>query len=88
MEEEQLSSILTGFLRTFVPTLVGAVATWLATMGILVEPTAQNALVSGIILFLASALTSGYYLLVRSLAQKWPVLEILLGSKQTPTYKG
>ena len=31
--------------------------------------------------------TAVYYLIVRTLAKKWPFLEILLGSRKTPEYK-
>lgn len=87
MEESQVNSLVTGFLRTFVPSLVGAFVGWLATLGVLIEPTATNALASGIILFAGALLTSAYYLVVRLLAKKFPILEVLLGSKKTPEYK-
>lgn len=82
-----MDSIFTGFLRTIVPALVGGFVAWLATVGILVEPSVENSLASAIILFLGSILTGLYYLTVRWLATKFPWLEKLIGSSKTPEYK-
>jgi len=70
--------------RTYVPVGVGALLTWLLSLGVNVGAEAQVGLVTG-----GTALvTAMYFTLASALQRKWPVAgRFLLGSKATPTYE-
>lgn len=67
-------------IRTIVPVAVGGVLGWLAVIGLQIDQAGQE----GLAIFIAGTLTAAYYTAVRWLGQKYPGVEILLGSKQTP----
>jgi len=69
--------------RTYVPAGVGALFTWLLSLGIDVGAQAQV----GLITFGTAMFTGLYYTVASALQRKWPVTgRFLLGSKQAPTY--
>lgn len=70
-------------IRTYVPSGVGALATWLLSLGIDVGAEAQVGLVT-----FGTALTTGVYFTAASAIQrKWPLAgRFLLGSSKAPTY--
>ena len=67
-------------IRTYVPVLVGIVATWLISLGVDVD-TAQLAVA------ITSLATALWYALVRLVAQKWPQVGWLLGYQKAPVYE-
>lgn len=78
-----MSDQLTSYIRTLVPTLVGAIIAFLAEKGINVPidiQTATTALLTALFAVL-------YYIIVRKLESKWPKLGVLLGVPSAPTYK-
>lgn len=66
--------------RTVVPTIVGALFTWLASFGLIVPEEGKIGL-SG---FLFVLFTGVYYLLVRLLEERYPQIGILLGFAKSP----
>jgi hypothetical protein len=66
--------------RTFVPTVVGALFVWLASFGIEVPEDGRVGLTS----FLFVLFTGLYYLVVRLLEERFPQLGILLGFAKSP----
>jgi hypothetical protein len=62
--------------RTIVPYVVGLAVTLAARWGINLEPSAE---LTGALTVVIGAV---YYVAVRLLAKRWPVLERLLGSRQ------
>ena len=77
-----MTNYVTRLVRTYVPIIVGAFAAWLLTIGIEIDSDTQ----AGIIVALTGLLQAVYYTLVTLIAKKFPKLEVLLGSKQTPEY--
>lgn len=69
-------------IRTAVPTLVGALAAWSATIGIELDETTKSALA----VFLTGAFGTVYYAGVRWVASKVPWAEWLLGYPAVPVY--
>jgi hypothetical protein len=77
----QLSDFIIAQIRTWVPAIVGAALTWLASFGLdlwTVEAEWVSALTA---LFIGV-----YYLLVRVLAEKWGWFGYLLGYNKAPSY--
>jgi len=74
---------LTAQIRTYVPSAVGAVVTWLALRGVELSGDTQLLLVT-----LGTGLVTGlYYTAASALQRKWPTTgRYLLGSKKAPTY--
>jgi hypothetical protein len=71
--------------RTYVPVGVGALLTWLLSLGINLGAEAQV----GLIAFGTALITAAYYTAASALQRKWPMTgRFLLGSKQAPTYVG
>jgi hypothetical protein len=70
-------------IRTYVPSGVGALISWLALRGVEVTSDHKLLLVTG-----STALATGLYFTAASAVQrKWPSIgRLLLGSKKTPTY--
>ena len=76
------SNFATSLIRTYVPIIVGALASYLLTLGVEIDADAQL----GLVLFLTALLQGGYYLLVRVLERRYPKLGLLLGSESQPKY--
>ena len=77
-----MNDFVTSIIRTYVPILVGAAITWLATKGIEVEENVKLQLVAG----LTGLVSAVYYGAVRLLEQRWGTFGLLLGSRKTPKY--
>jgi len=78
-----MNNYFTSLIRTVVPIVVGALVTWLVTLGVQIDAETQTGLIVG----LTGLLTAVYYTVVRLLEKKWPKLGILLGKATTPDYK-
>lgn len=74
-----VSDYLVSIVRTFVPAVVGYVIAVLTGLGIDVDPTALEVVVTGLVV-------GGYYALVRALEKVNPWFGVLLGWVATPTY--
>lgn len=74
---------VTAAIRTAVPYAVGYLSTLLVSNGVEVPAEAETAL-GALLTFL---LGSAYYIVVRLAAQRFPVLEWLLGSPRAPRYE-
>ena len=77
-----MNDALVSLIRTYVPIGVGAVLSWLLTLGITVDDSAQAGLIAGI----TAVVTASYYALVRLAELRFPWLGVLLGTKRQPTY--
>lgn len=77
-----MSDLLASLIRTWVPIGVGALISWLVTLGIEVDPATE----SGLIVGLTGLITAGYYTLVRLLEKKYPWVGVLLGKPAQPEY--
>lgn len=77
------NNFVTSLIRTYVPIGVGALASYLLTLGIDLDANAQL----GLVTFLTALLQGLYYLIARLLEQRYPQLGVLLGSSKTPDYK-
>ena len=78
-----MSDTVTGYVRTYVPILVGSVISWLfVTYGVVVSDDIRAQAVAAV----TGAVIALYYAAARTLEKKWPVLGKLLGSAKTPTY--
>jgi hypothetical protein len=70
-------------IRTYVPSGVGALISWLAFRGVEVDTDTQLLLVTGG----TAAATAGYYTIASAIQKKWPIAgRYLLGSKKAPSY--
>lgn len=78
-----MQNLFTSIIRTFVPFLVGAIVTILASKGFDVPGEFQANLAS----FLTFSFGAIYYIAVRTLAKLFPKLEWLLGSPVKPVYE-
>lgn len=78
-----MSDFVTRQIRTYVPLAVGALISWLATIGLTLDAETQ----AGLVVALTGTTQALYYLLASLLARKFPKLEVLLGSKKAPEYK-
>ena len=74
------SDLVPSLIRTYVPLIVAALATFLGDIGILLPEDAST----GLATFLGALLSAAYYLGVRLAERKWPQLGLLLGSKKQP----
>jgi hypothetical protein len=74
-----VSDYLVSLVRTFVPVVVGYLLSVLTGLGIDVDPTAAETIISGLFI-------GGYYALARALEKAQPWFGVLLGWKATPTY--
>lgn len=77
-----MGDFVTSLIRTYVPIIVGAVVSYLATKGLAIDESAA----AGLAAFLTAVVSGGYYLAVRLLEQKFPQVGILLGSTKKPEY--
>jgi hypothetical protein len=74
---------LTQQIRTYVPVGVGALITWLLSLGIDVGAQAQV----GLITFGTALVTAGYFSAASAAQRKWPFVgRYLLGSSKAPVY--
>ncbi len=78
-----MNNLVISSIRTIVPAAVGALVTWLVTLGISVPEDA----VAGVVAFLTPLLIGLYYIVVRELERHWPKLGWLLGFASQPKYK-
>lgn len=74
-----MSDYLVSLVRTFVPVIVGYLISVLAGVGVDVDPTALEVVVTGLVV-------GGYYAIARALEATHPWFGVLLGWKATPTY--
>lgn len=77
-----MNDLIISFIRTIVPTIVGAVASYLTTKGIELDPETVAALAT----FLTGLFGSIYYALARLLEERFPNAGLLLGVRKTPIY--
>lgn len=77
-----LSNLVTSLIRTWSAILAGCLIAWAVRQGLPASDTLTGP-VTEVIVFIAGA---GYYLLVRFLEAKWPVLGWLLGKPTPPAY--
>lgn len=75
-----MTAFVLSLIRTIVPIVVGSVLGWLAVIGLEIDSEGQQ----GLAIFIAGTLTASYYTAVRWIGQRFPGVEILLGSRQTP----
>lgn len=74
---------LTAQIRTYVPIGVGALITWLLSLGIDVGAQAQV----GLVTFGTALITAGYYTAATAIQKRWPLAgRFLLGSSKAPSY--
>lgn len=75
-----MTLFIISFIRTIAPAIVGALGSWLVTLGLDVGEEALASLTA----FMFIAFTGIYYALVRLLEEKYPKLGILLGFAKSP----
>lgn len=75
-----MNVFIAGLIRTVVPALVGAVATWFVSLGLDVGPEAYV----GLTAFLGLVFTSLYYAVVRLIEDRVPQVGWLLGLAKSP----
>lgn len=80
--KQKMNDFITRQIRTYVPMAVGALVAWVATLGLNLDAETQT----GLVVALTGFIQALYYLVVTSLAKKFPKIEILLGSSKTPEY--
>lgn len=78
-----MTNFATSLIRTYVPIIVGALASYLLTRGVNIDANAQL----GLVTFLTALLQGVYYLIARLLERQFPQLSVLLGSNKVPNYK-
>ena len=66
--------------RTVVPVIVGAIASYLITLGV----TLQEDVMAALSVIITAAATAIYYIVIRWLEQKFPKVGILLGWAAVP----
>lgn len=75
-----IGQIVTGWIRTIVPIVLGPVLAWATIkLGVEFDGEATFAVVSAL-------LSGAYYTLARLLEQRWPAAGALLGRASQPTY--
>ncbi len=80
-----MSNYIISQIRTYVPIIVGALLTLLATKyNIVVDDGIGSAGVA----FLTGLLSAVYYGIIHALEQKWPQIGVLLGKASLPYYDG
>lgn len=79
-----MPDFLTSLLRTYVPIAVGALVSWLLTLGVELDAETQT----GLIVALTGLSQAAYYALVRALEPHMPdwLTRIVLGSAKAPMY--
>lgn len=78
-----LSDQVVARIRTFVPYAIGAALGWVfAVTGLDLTGDFQFALVA----FSVAAVTNGWYITIRLIESRWPLVGVLLGFPKAPTY--
>lgn len=77
-----MNDFITSLIRTYVPIIVGALISYLAASGIVIDSTATL----GLVTFLTGLSQAVYYLVARILEKKFPQFGFLLGSSKKPEY--
>jgi hypothetical protein len=79
-----MPDFLTSLLRTYVPIAVGALVSWLLTLGVELDAETQ----AGLIVALTGLSQAAYYALVRAVEPHMPdwLTRIVLGSAKAPAY--
>lgn len=78
-----MKDILIALVRTLIPAVVGAVATYFAAQGIEIDAEAvEQALEAGLVPIIGGL----YYVVVRALEERWPWAGYLLGVASKPSY--
>lgn len=73
-----MNPLAANLIRTYIPIIVGAVASWLTARGIKVDPATETLAIAA----MTSVFSGAYYTIVRVLEEKWPALgAVLLLSK-------
>ena len=75
-----MNTLALSIIRTYVPIAVGALASWLLTVGLELDADGQ----AGLIVFLTGLSQAVYYAAVRALETRFPSVGILLGAAKTP----
>lgn len=79
-----MQSLITSYIRTYMPIVVGGLVSWLVTLGVELDAETQ----AGLIVALTGLSQAAYYFIARQLERKWPVVgKVLLGSSKQPTYR-
>jgi len=76
----QAEAVVASILRTFVPSLVGGLLTWITSLGIHVDPQLEGL----VTVLLFGFFTALYYAAVRFVEEKLPWVGILLGYAKSP----
>jgi hypothetical protein len=77
-----MSNYVISHIRTVVPIVVGALISWLTTLGIDIDPETQM----GLILGMTGLFQAAWYAVIRALAQRWPWFGVFLGVNKAPEY--
>lgn len=75
-----MTAFALSLIRTIVPIAVGSLLGWLAVLGLNIDQAGAE----GLAIFIAGTLTAAYYSAIRWIGQRYPGVEILLGSRQSP----
>lgn len=75
-----MNALVASVIRTYTPTIVGALAGWLIMIHIPVLPELEVLLTAVV----GALLTMAYYTVVRVLEQQWPGFGVLLGLTASP----
>ena len=78
-----MNTALIGLIRTGTGAAVGALVTWLVTLGVTLPEETAGQLTLG----LFALATAGYTALVNWAAARWPAVGWLLGYPSAPTYE-
>ena len=78
-----MNSFITSLIRTYVPIIVGAIASYLITLGVELDAETQ----AGLVVALTGVLQAVYYLVVRLIERKFPQAGVLLGSAKQVVYR-
>ena len=77
----QLGDMITSWIRTIIPALVGLIIVQLANLGVDIDSGALTVVIDGAVIGL-------YYVAVRFLENWKPFFGVLLGVPKAPTYTG
>lgn len=77
-----MNDLAVSLIRTWVPVGVGAVLSWLITLGANISPADQ----AGAVAALTALCIAVYYAAVRAAERKWPAAGVLLGHTAQPSY--
>lgn len=78
-----MQNLINSFTRTYSPIIIGALVTWLITLGIELDLETQ----AGLVIALTGVIQAVYYAIVRLIEEKHPKIGVLLGKAITPEYK-